>query len=263
MRNRRRRRSTAENRAPMDVPVTAVDRTESDDDLPSVDAPPIVLESVIPPITDRRIQVVSVVARNLVGIVGALFLGWSAADLVFLYFIDTLAGMWSIFAALIVEFSNNEKAATGFHRAYNHVAGQAAAIFLMLFMAFPLGVPLVFVLAPLRWSLNDVFSNQLFVGALAAIVVVAVAWAVRYYYILQTGARGEASLKLQFGILMTRWLLMILVVYWIASWTGPLGPYLLIIVYAISTIASELYPERFVNIFEKGKRGTSRETTDS
>ncbi len=263
MSNRRRRRRAQPDERTAAPASATVDAAELNDDLPPVDALPIVLESVIPPISDRRIQIFSVVARNLVGIVGALFLGWSAADLVFLYFIDTLAGMWSIFAALIVEFSNNEKAATGFHRAYNHVVGQAAAIFLMLFMAIPLGVPLVFVLAPSGWSLNDVFSNQLFVGALAAIVVIAVAWAVRYYFILQTGAKGEASLKLQFGILMTRWLLMILVVYWIASWTGALGPYLLIIVYAIATIASELYPERFVNIFEKGRRGTRSDAVDT
>ncbi len=258
MSNRRRRR----NKAVAEVTATAADRAGSDEDLTAGDAPPIILESVIPPITDRRIQVFSVVARNLVGIIGALFLGWSAADLVFLYFIDTMAGMWSLFAALIVEFSNNEKAPTGLHRAYNHLAGQAAAIFLMLFMAIPLGVPLVFVLAPVSWSLGDVFSNQLFVGALVAIVVVAVAWAVRYYYVLQTGAKGEASLKLQFGILMTRWFIMILVIYWIASWTGPLGPYLLIIVYAIATIGSELYPERFVGIFDKGTGSAGSSATE-
>jgi hypothetical protein len=132
----------------------------------------------------------------------------------------------------------------------------------MLFMAIPLGVPLVFVLAPVSWSLGDVFSNQLFVGALVAIVVVAVAWAVRYYYVLQTGAKGEASLKLQFGILMTRWFIMILVIYWIASWTGALGPFVLIIVYAIATIGSELYPERFVGIFDKGKGGAGSSATE-
>lgn len=261
MSNRRRRRSQPDKRTAAQANAAA-DPTETGDDLPPIDAPPVVLETLIPPITDRRIQVFSVVARNLVGIVGALFLGWSAADLVFLYFIDTLAGMWSIFAALIVEFSNNEKAPTRAHRAYNHVAGQVAAIFLMLVMAVPLGIPIAFVLGPSRWSLNDVLNNQLFVGALAAIVVVAVAWAVRYYYILQTGTRGEASLKLQFGILMTRWLIMILVVYWIASWMGDLGPYVLILVYAIATIASELYPERFANIFEKGKRGTSSQDVE-
>lgn len=261
MSNRRRRRAQQEKIAAAQATATA-HASETGDDLTPVDAPPIVLESVIPPITDRRIQVFSVVARNLVGIVGALFLGWSAADLVFLYFIDTMAGMWSLFAALIVEFSNNEKAPTGLHRAYNHLVGQAAAIFLMLFMAIPLGVPLVFVLAPVDWSLGDVFSNQLFVGALVAIVVVAVAWAVRYYYVLQTGAKGEASLKLQFGILMTRWFIMIMVIYWIASWTGALGPFVLIIVYAIATIGSELYPERFVGIFDKGKSGAGSSATE-
>lgn len=261
MSNRRRRRAQQEKRIAAQTAATA-NAAETDEDLPPVDAPPIVLESVLPPITDRRIQVFSVVARNLVGIVGALFLGWSAADLVFLYFIDTLAGMWSLFAALIVEFTNDEKAPNGMGRAYNRVMGQVAAIFLVVFMAIPLGVPLIFVLAPLNWSLGDVFSNQLFVGALVAIIVVAVAWAVRYYYILQTGAKGEASLKLQFGILMTRWFIMILVIYWIASWTGPLGPYVLIIVYAIATIGSELYPERFVGIFDKGKGGAGSSATE-
>ena len=48
------------------------------------------------------LQVLSLVARNLVPVAGVLFLGWSAPDLLVLYFVDTVLAIASLLLLVAV-----------------------------------------------------------------------------------------------------------------------------------------------------------------
>ena len=69
---------------------------------PDIDAAEIPLPETLPqsPL-DRKVKIAEVVIRNMIGVIGVLFLGWPAQTLIVLYFFDTIAAMMSIFAALM------------------------------------------------------------------------------------------------------------------------------------------------------------------
>jgi hypothetical protein len=95
--------------------------------------------------TERGWRLGLVAARNAVGLVGILFFGWAPAALVVLYFADTLAGMWAVFAAVGFKLSNVDPRA-GFRTLVGVLSGVAVAVALVAIVAVPLGIPLVFVL---------------------------------------------------------------------------------------------------------------------
>ena len=80
-----------------------------------------------PPSPVERVwRVLLAVTRNAVGLVGTLFLGWAAPTLVVLYFADTLAGMWAVFAAVGFKLSHADPR-RGLAAVLGAVAGMLAA----------------------------------------------------------------------------------------------------------------------------------------
>ena len=89
--------------------------------------------------------------RNAVPLVGLLFFHWSAANLLILYFVDTLLAIAVIVAGFLYSVSPAEEA-PGLAARINTIAGYAAgAAFITLIMAIPLGMP-VFILV---FGVND------------------------------------------------------------------------------------------------------------
>lgn len=203
----------------------------------------------------RRERMAFVALRNMIPIVGILFLGWSAQDLIILYFVDTLGAMWALITAMAIYFTASEAAPTFFGRLYGFGVALFAGGFLVVFMAIPLGMPLFILLQISDWSWQDSLASTDFTYGLLLIGALSLVGMLRHYQHIRQVSIEKSNVRREFGILMTRWVIVIILIYFIGFLLGPYGAYVLVIAYAAATVASELYPERFVNLF-----GRDRET---
>ena len=202
---------------------------------------------------DRKVKIAEVVIRNMIGVIGVLFLGWPAQTLIVLYFFDTIGAMMSIFAALM--FSWLDKPNTSFFdRLYNLASSLALAALLAVFIAIPIGMPLVILAMSSRWSFKQALNEPGFVlgvlGILGMALLGTVYWSMR---IDTEGQRGERALKREFTLVFGRWFIVIFAVYTPLVIFVALAPVILVIVYAVVSVYTELYPERFERIFDKGR----------
>jgi hypothetical protein len=197
---------------------------------------------------DRRERIVFVILRNLIPIIGILFLGWSAQNLIVLYFVDTLGAMWALITGLALNFPELKAATTFFARAQNLLTVLFAASFLVAFMAIPLGMPLFIFLMMVDWDWRAVLDDQEFIYGLVSIGALSLIGALRHYQVIDRLTPEHPNVKRDFGILMTRWVIVLMVIYWIGFFLGPLGAYVMVLGYAAATVASEVYPERFANL---------------
>jgi hypothetical protein len=184
------------------------------------------------------------VARNAVGPVGVLFLDWSAATLAVLYFVDTLAGMGAVFAAVGFTLSHADPRRGFGTIVEGGLTALAAAGFLVAVVAIPLGMPLVFLRGP-RGDWRRVLADPTLVGGLGLIAASGLVEAVRHVRALAEGRVGEATVKQAFAILMTRWFLVLVAIYSVGVLLGRFGLTGVVLAYAASSGWSELQPGRF------------------
>lgn len=182
------------------------------------------------------------------GLVGILFLGWSASALVVLYFADTLAGMWAVFAAVGFKLTNVDPREGVWAIAEGTVSGIAVATFLVAVVAVPLGIPLVFVLGSSGAVWRQAWADPTLSAGLGVIALTGLGGAVRHIFALAEGRAGDATVKQAFAILMTRWLLVLAAIYALGGLLGRLGLYVVVVVYAVASAWSELAPERFARL---------------
>jgi hypothetical protein len=202
----------------------------------------------------RRERIVFAVLRNLIALVGILFLSWSAQNLIVLYFVDTLAAMWALITALALNFPEAKAAPTFLTRVGNYASVLFASAFLVAFMAIPLGMPLFIFLMMVQWDWSAALAENDFVYGLVLIGALSLIGMFRYYQIIARVTPDKSNVKNDFGILITRWVIVLLLIYGLGFLLGGLGAYVLVIGYAIATVASEIYPERFVNLFGRGSK---------
>jgi hypothetical protein len=206
---------------------------------------------------DRRDRILFVIARNLVAVVGVLLLGWSAQNLIVLYFADTLGAMWAIFTAVALHFSGI-RVPQPFWQRLNAIGGVLiATFFLTAFMAVPLGVPVLILLMSADWSYQAALADESFILGLATIALLSLLGMMRHLMAMPADIVEDSPIKREFAIVITRWVLIIVLILSIAVLLGDLGPYLLVIGYAIATVVSEVYPDRFSNLF--GDRGHKKQ----
>jgi hypothetical protein len=86
------------------------------------------------------------VARNAVGVVGVLVLGWAAPTLVVLYFADTFAGMWAVFAAVGFKLSNADPRQGAGAVLEGALTATAVGLVLVAVVTVPLGILAVMLL---------------------------------------------------------------------------------------------------------------------
>ncbi|HZQ05797.1 MAG TPA: DUF6498-containing protein [Anaerolineae bacterium] len=206
------------------------------------------------PTEDFRGRTLFVIARNVIPILGVLFLGWSAPNLMILYFVDTLGSMWAMIAALAMRFSPNLFSQPLSARLWTMLGLLAASVFLVAFMAIPLGMPLFILMAVADVSLQDALADEGFIYGLLTIGALALIGMLRYLLTLQANQRGEEFLRREFGLVFTRWIVILLLIYFVAIALGNLGIIVLVIGYGIASVVSELYPDRFLNMFDSSRR---------
>ena len=203
------------------------------------------------------LAIVNVVVRNAVPIVGVLFFHWSAANLLILYFIDTLLAVGVIAAGFcysLYPFEGDEGLAARINTIFGYIGGGAivAAI-----LAIPLGVP-IFILV---FGVGDVSPRELVrdQGFLLGLALQAVASLVSFRDLVVALHRytpDQLGLKRRFAFVFLRWIGMLVVAFTPIPYAlGRYGAFVLVIVYVALTIYAEFRPDRFLAAFgETDKR---------
>ena len=189
-----------------------------------------------------------IVARNVVPLAGILWLGWSAANTLLLYFLDTVLAMTVILAGLMSVFARHEEQAAA--RMTSEISAVLLGACVACILAVPLAVPLVFVLAPSGFSWRETVADpQLRIAALMQ--VVAAGWSyVDLWRALRTETPEALALRRRFALVFLRWMAVLVVVY-----TGVpvlLGPLVVVAAYAAVSIWAELFPDHFLRTMPGG-----------
>jgi len=198
------------------------------------------------------LDVVNVVARNIVPVAGVIFFGWSAANVLLLYFIYTLLVMAVMIAGLASYFApgGSEGIADWLNAEVGYVA---AGLFVAAFLAIPLGVPLYIVFAMNHLPLSDTLADHGFRVGLLVQAIAAAGSYLELYRALKTHTPDEIRLGRRFALVFMRWLVILMAIYLpVIYWFGRFGPLLLVAVYAVTTIVIELAPDRFLRAMPGG-----------
>lgn len=192
-------------------------------------------------------------SRNLVPLAGILFFGWSAPNVLLLYFLDTLLAMTVMFAGLARSFAATTTESGWAARVNAEVGAVAAAIFLAAFMAVPLGMPLFILFAMNDLSWRSIVDDPGF-GAGVVLQCIAAFWScLGLYRALRTRTPEELRLKRQFALVFLRWLAVLMVWYTgIGFIFGRYAAVLFVAIYAAVTIMIEVAPDRFLRAMPGG-----------
>ncbi len=191
------------------------------------------------------------VAHNLVPLAGILFLGWSAQNVMILYFADTLFAMVVMFAGLLRSFIPPSAAEGWAARVNAEVGYVGGGLFLAAVVGFPLGVPLLFILADVSWS--DLLADPAFRSGLV-LQAIAAFWSGRdLYRALKTHTPEELRVKRRFALVLLRWMAVIVTMYTgLPFLLGRFAPLFFVAVYAIATIMIEVAPDKFLRAVPDG-----------
>ena len=199
------------------------------------------------------LAVANAVARNVVPLGGILFFGWSAANVLILYFIDTLLAMAVMFAGLMRHFLPPPTDEGWAARANAEVGYVGAALFLCAFFAVPLGIPLIFMLLGSDVAWRDLLSDPAFRSGLI-LQAIAAFWSCRdLYRALQTHTPEELRLKRQFALVFLRWMVVIIPSYFgIGFFLGRYAAFFFVAIYTAATIVIDVAPDRFLRAIPGG-----------
>jgi hypothetical protein len=194
------------------------------------------------------LDVANIVTRNLVPVVGVLAFQWSAANLLILYFADTLLAMSVIFAGLLYHFLHNEEV-TDLADRINHWAGYVlGGLAGTAIIAVPLAIPVgILVFGTGGHSLEAILADNGFLTGLALQAVASLVSFRALIAALRAYSPEELRLKRRFAILFLRWFCVIaLAISPVAVLFGRYGALVLVVGYAGLTIFTEVNPTRFL-----------------
>jgi hypothetical protein len=194
--------------------------------------------------------VAQVVARNIVPLAGILFFHWNAANVLLLYFLDTILALAVIFAGLASAFT---AAGDGWaDRLNGEVGAIVAGLFLAGVVAIPLGVPIIFVLGPSGFHWREALADGSLQGG-AAMQAVAALWSYwELWKALRTRTPEELRLKRRFALVFMRWIAVLMVIYTGIAIAG--GPLLVVAAYVAVSIFAEVAPDRFLRLLPEGAK---------
>lgn len=207
--------------------------------------------------------IAQVVLRNIVPLAGILFFHWSAANVLILYFVDTLLSFAVIFAGVAKTFDTAPRNDT-VARIKGEFTYVFAALFVSAFIAVPIGMPVGIALATsdfsFRFALHDEsLRNGLIVQALLAV------WSyMELRRALATYSRDQLKLKRRFGFVFMRWFAVLFACYFLLDFIGGnLAVYALVLVYIGASIFAEVAPDRFLQVMPGGSEYTKEDADDA
>jgi hypothetical protein len=203
------------------------------------------------------LAIAQVVVRNAVPVVGILFFGWNAFNVLALYLLDTLMTIAAICAGVARSFAAAD--ATGIAGRVKMESGLVAAgIFIAAIMGIPLGVPLIFMTNGDTAMMRTTFTDRgFYIGA--AVQAAMVLW--MYLGIRRAMATGATpaslGLKRRFALVFLRWIVVLIVVYFgIGQLFGHYAPFMFVLVYVAASIVEEIAPDRFLRAMPGGEIAT-------
>jgi hypothetical protein len=211
------------------------------------------------PLRPSPVDLANTVARNLVPLGGILFLGWSATNILILYFVDTMLAMAVMFAGLMRHFmppSADDGLAARLNAEVGCVAG---ALLLAAVIAIPLGVPLLLVGAASHATWGEVFGDQSFRIGLVLQVIAAFWSCLGLYRALSTQTPEQLRLKRRFALVFLRWGVVLMAMYsGFLFLFGRFAPLILVAVYAGTSIMIDVAPDRFLRAMPGGAEDADR-----
>lgn len=192
------------------------------------------------------IGITQIIWRNLAPIVGILFFHWSASNVLLLYFLDTMLSIGVIFAGLAKSFAPSRPSGVG-ARLKAEFTYVFVALLLCTLVGIPLGLPIGIALAAGEFTLRGALADHsLRVGALWQCAVALWSY-VGLYRALDTHSPSELRLKQRFGLILMRWVVVLVVCYAILDLVpANVGVFLLVAAYVVASIFAELAPDRFL-----------------
>ena len=206
------------------------------------------------PAPPTPLDLANTVARNLVPLGGILFFGWSAMNVLILYFVDTMLAMGVMFAGLARYFMP-PPTDDGFAARLNAEVGVVgAALFLVAFISIPLGMPLIFVGAASHASIGDILADQSFRAGLVLQVIAAFWSCVGLYRALKMQTPEQIRLKRRFALVFLRWIAVLMATYTggVIFMFGRFAAFLLVAIYAGAGIMIDVAPDKFLRLMPGG-----------
>lgn len=194
------------------------------------------------------LQIAALVARNLVPVAGVLLLGWSAPDVLVLYFVDTVLAIATLLMLVAVCLTRigPVKRTRPFRGGSDWVRVIAVSLLGGVLIGLPFGVPMYILLAEFGWSPIEALARQSFVFGLALQAFVSAVDGIRGYLALRGRDDVDRLLKHRTGFVFARWMVVL-----IAAMTGlpgvfgpKFGGIAVLLVYAAATVYFEIFPER-------------------
>jgi hypothetical protein len=198
------------------------------------------------------LEAAQIVARNIVPLAGILFLGWSAQNVLIVYFVDTLLAMAVLFAGVLRKLAppiEDDGWAARINGEFGMVGG---GVFVALFMAIPLGLPMLFMMG---WRADWAAlagDRQLHVGLLWQCA--AAVWSyVGLYRALRTATPEALRLKRRFALVFLRWMALVIVAYSpLPLVLGSHGPLVFVAIYVAISVWAEIAPDHFLRLMPGG-----------
>jgi hypothetical protein len=193
-----------------------------------------------------------VIARNAVPLAGILLLGWNAQNVLIVYFADTMLTMAVIFAGVLRKFAPPIENDGWAARLNGEVGMIGGGVFIMLVVAVPLGLPLLFMLGG-NVDARAMVSDRGLLAGLAWQCVAALWSYLELYRALRTATPEQLQLKRRFALVLLRWMALVMVAYLgVGFIAGRFAALIFVAIYVGVSIWAELAPDRFLRALPGG-----------
>ncbi len=198
------------------------------------------------------LAIAQIIARNIVPLAGIVFLGWSAQNVLIIYFADTMLTMAVIFAGVLRKFAPPIEDDGWAARLNGEVGMIGGGVFLMIAVAVPLGLPLLFMLGG-NFDLRALLDDRRLLGGLAWQCVAALWSYLALYRALRNATPEQLQLKRRFALVLLRWMALVMVAYLgIGFLAGRFAALIFVAIYIGVSIWAELAPDRFLRAMPGG-----------
>jgi hypothetical protein len=187
----------------------------------------------------------SLLARNLVPLAGVLLLGWSPANLIVLYFLDTFLGLGVVLLLVMAHVTGNDRGERFTHW-HDWAKGLAGLAVLGAIMALPIAFPLILYFADHEDRLIALLAERDFIVGLLTQLAACLWGAVQWHRELLARDDDDRVLAGRALLIVARWMLIFVVsVTGAFVIPGPaIGGILMMAVYAGASVYFELFPDR-------------------
>lgn len=198
------------------------------------------------------LAIAQIIARNIVPLAGIVFLGWSAQNVLVIYFADTMLTMAVIFAGVLRKFAPPIEDDGWAARLNGEVGMVGGGVFLMVAVAVPLGLPLLFMLGG-NFDLRALLDDRSLLAGLAWQCVAALWSYLELYRALRTATPEQLQLKRRFALVLLRWMALVMVSYLgVGFVAGRFAALIFVAIYVGVSIWAELAPDRFLRAIPGG-----------